>query len=231
MSAQACLACGRARDLERHHVAGWRNDADLVVGLCAPCHRFVTGLQHAAGVNLEAGPRVGVDIARATLVGAAHLLELFLLHHPEFSKVATRDVRTAGRVASAGLDLMADFERPGRKTPDSRLRVETSVRPACADPVRALAEWTRFVGELERILSSEPLTTACRSVAARLRTASAADLAVALGALAVALGSAGRLARETASRVDAQYADLAIAAAIGSLCVMARLQDLQRGRY
>lgn len=229
MSTRACLTCGRVLDLEEHHVAGWRNDPDLTVGLCVPCHHVVTAFQHAAGVNLEEGPRGQVDVARAALVGAAHLLELFLARHPGFSRVEPDTVRVAGRVVSAGLDLISDPDRPGRRTPDPRLRIPITIRPTCHDPAQAIADWARFVVELERILNAGALDVAARAIGARLRPITATEFAVVVGALAIGFGAASRRAREVASGLGEEDASLVRLAAVTTLRLLARLQDAQKG--
>lgn len=229
MSTGACLTCGRSGDLEQHHVAGWRNDPDLTVGLCVPCHRLVTSLQNAAGVNLTDGPRTEVDIARATLVGTAHLLEVFFARHPGFSQLPPGTIRVAGRLVSAGLDLSADPDRPGRTTPDSRRRVPTPIHGICHDPAQAMADWARFVSELERILGSGCLEIAARVVRDQIHPASATDIALVVGALAITLGSASVRARGVASEIGEENAALVAFAGLVTLRVWSRLQDTQKG--
>lgn len=229
MSAGTCLTCGRVGDLEQHHVAGWRNDPDLMVVLCVPCHRLVTAMQHAAGINLVSGPRMEVDVARATLIGAAHLLEVFFARHPGFSRLPPQTVRVAGRLVSAGLDLASDPDRPGRTTPDSRRRVPIPIHGICHDPAQAMADWTRFVSELERILGSGCLEVAARVVRDKIHPASATDIALVVGTLAIALGSASARARGVASEVGEENAALVAFAGLVTVRVWSRLQDTQKG--
>lgn len=229
MSAAACLACGRVGDMEQHHVAGWRNDQNLTVGLCVPCHRLVTALQHAAGVNLVVGPRTEVDVARATFIGAAHLLEVFFARHPGFSQLPPGTVRVAGRLVSAGLDLASDPDRPGRTTPDSRRRVPTPIHPTCHDPAQAIADWARFISELERILNAGALETAARVIRDRLHPATATEIAVTVGALAIALGSASARARGVSSQLSEENAALVALVGLVTLRVWSRLQETQKG--
>jgi hypothetical protein len=118
MRTSNCLICCATGRTEGHHVAGWRNDPDLVVDLCTDCHRIVTSWQHAAGIRLKRGHRHHVDIARARAVGTLHLLELFMHRHPGVFALPPTAPRVLGRLVSVGLDGAADPARPGRWTPD-----------------------------------------------------------------------------------------------------------------
>lgn len=229
MSTAICLTCARYGEVEVHHVAGWRNDPDLTVIVCVACHRLLTALQYGAGINLEAGPRTELDVARATLVGAAHLLELFLARHPGFSRIAPEAVRVAGRLVSAGLDLTADVNRDGRTTPDARRRIPTGIHAACWDPAQAVADWARFIAELDRILNAGALEVAARAITDQLHPATGADFAMLVGVLAITFGAASKRAREVSSGLGEEDAALAFLVGFTSLKLWARLQKAQKG--
>lgn len=159
-----CLTCGRRPErIECHHVAGWRNDPDLIVPLCTACHKIITAWQYAAGIELGEvadGERDPIDAARAVLVGSLLLVELFLRRHPSLARlnrVGADDARLVTRWVSRAWDQAAQREhpgRPGRWTPDPRRErmLDISPSPSDGDPVAMLGEWRRLLDALQDAL-------------------------------------------------------------------------------
>lgn len=238
MTGRRCLTCGRLGPIEGHHVAGWRNDPDLIVNLCTPCHKVVTSWQYAAGINLTDGERTEVDISRAVLVGCAHLFELFLHRHPGLTVLQPDQAHRAGRYVSMGLDLMADPEREGRWTPDpARTRVE-GIRSARRQAREALADWYQLLTVLEHLLTAGVLEggalgTVSRLVRSNPRTTAVIDLVSQVGGLFITLAGVSRQARDLASGLDPDSEnDRILASTLGALALTLiwDLQGAQRGR-
>lgn len=238
MSTGTCLTCARTGEVEGHHVAGWRNDPDLLVDLCTPCHKVITSWQYASGINLTAGPRSDVDIARAALVGCAHLFELFLGRHPGLTVWEPDQVRRAGRYASMGLDLMSDADREGRWTPDATRKRVQGIRSARRQAREELADWQRFLTTLEHLLTGGVLEggavgTVSRLVRSDARAMAVIDLVCQVGDLVITLSGISRQARTLASGLDPDSEnDRALAFTVGALTLRLiwDLQSAQRGR-
>ena len=70
----ACVLCGYCTPesllrvdrtlLERHHVAGRANDADLTVVVCRNCHGELTEQCRDAGVSMEVPPNARIAVVR-----------------------------------------------------------------------------------------------------------------------------------------------------------------------
>ena len=198
MRTSNCLICCATGPVEGHHVAGRRNAPDLVVDLCVECHRIVTAWQHAAGIRLKSGPRAQVDIARARIVGALHLLELFMHRHPDAFAVSPAVTRLITRLVSGGLDGAADPSRPGRWTPDPTEVYRIAAAPAHLTDEERAAAFERFQTTFEALLDQ----VAFDEVAAELGWArdwrDKLVRAIGVAAIAVGLGYAHSL-REVAA--------------------------------
>jgi hypothetical protein len=219
-------------------VAGWRNEPDLLVDLCTPCHKVLTSWQYASGINLAPGPRAEIDIARAVLVGCAHLFELFLHRHPGLTVLQPDQAHRVGRYVSMGLDLLADPHREGRWTPDAtRTRVE-GIRSARRQAREALADWQQFLTVFEHLLTDGALEGGALGTVSSLvrcdpRAVAVIDLVSQVGGLFITLAGVSRQARDLASGLDPDSEDdrvLASTLGVLALTLIWDLQDAQRGR-
>ncbi len=114
-----CLTCGTRGPVEGHHIAGRYNDKQLVVPVCVECHLILTNWQYASGIELgEAAPRSELDVQRAVLVGALHVIQLYAQRHSDYSWLSADLATLMSRVCSKLLDDTGDPDREGRWLPD-----------------------------------------------------------------------------------------------------------------
>ena len=73
-----CLTTKPRSILEVHHVAGRRNDADLVVVLCLNCHARAGENQRSAGVLTSSAPASSVEAMEAGLRSLASFFALIV---------------------------------------------------------------------------------------------------------------------------------------------------------
>lgn len=136
MTEDHCLGCGTYGPIELHHLAGRHNIPELVIPVCSPCHLILTNWQYAAGIELHAdASRTEVDVRRALLVGAMHLIQLIQGRTVTPQVVAPDGLWTlTARAISKVLDLAEPPERAGRWLPDSFVEPH-GVTPIAIDPL------------------------------------------------------------------------------------------------